>query len=109
MGFFELTFYDLCRDKFREDLGNFIFETWSRFPDDCETLLEENKIIPNDLLSILNSINPSIQFTMEYTKDAIPSLDILIKRSNDNIWMDIYYKPTNTHRFHPFSSNHPNH
>ena len=55
-----------------------------------ETLLEENKINPNDLLSILNSINPSIQFTMEYSKDAIPFLDILINRNNDKIWMDIY-------------------
>ena len=107
IGFFELMFYDLCRDKFGENLGNFIFENWSRFLDDSETLLEENKIKPNDLLSILNSINPSIQFTMEYSKDAI--LDILIKCNNDNIWMDIYYKPTDTHRCLPFSSNHPNH
>ena len=100
MGFFELTIYDLCRDKFGKDLGNFIFENWSRFFDDCETLLEESKI--NDLLDILNSINPSIQFTMEYSKDAIPFLDILIKRNNDKIWIDIYYKPTDT-------SNHPKH
>ena len=109
MGFFELTFYDLCRDKFGENLGNFIFENWSRFLNDCETLLEENKINPNDLLSILNSINASIQSTMEYSKDAIPFLDILIKRNNDNIWMDIYYKPTDTHRWLPFSFNHPDH
>ena len=109
MRFFELTFYDLCKDRFGEDLGNFIFENWSRFLDDCETLLEENKINPNDLLSILNSINPSIQFTMEYSKDAIPFLDILIKRNNNKIWMDIYYKPTNTPRCLPFSSNHPKH
>ena len=109
MRFFELAFYDLCRYKLCEDLGNFIFENWSRFLDHCEILLEENKINPNDLLSILNSINPSIQFTMEYSKDAIPFLDILIKRDKDNIWMDIYYKPTDSHRCLPFSSNHPNH
>ena len=109
MGFFELTLYDLCRDKFGEDFGNFIFENWSRFFDDFENLLEENKINLNDLLSILNSINPSIQFTMKYSKDVIPFLCILIKRNNDNIWMDIYYKPTDTHRCLPFSSNQPNH
>ena len=67
MRFFELTFYDLWKDRFREDLGNSMFENLSRFRDDCETLLQENKINPNDLLSILNSINPSIQFTMEYS------------------------------------------
>ena len=46
---------------------------------------------------------------MEYSKDAIPFLDILIKRNNDKIWMDIYYKLTDTHRCLPFSSNHPKH
>ena len=71
--------------------------------------LYQNKINPNDLLSILNSIKPSIEFTMEYNKDAIPFLDILIKRNNDKIWMGIYYKPTDTHRCIPFSSNHPKH
>ena len=43
-------------------------ENWSHFLDDCE---KENKINPNDLLSILNSINKSIQFTIEYSKEAI--------------------------------------
>ena len=46
---------------------------------------------------------------MEYSKDTISFLDILIKRSNNKIWMDIYYKPTNTHRCLFFSSNHPKH
>ena len=46
---------------------------------------------------------------MEYCKDVIPFLDILIKRNNDKIWMDIYYKSTDTHRDLPFSSNHPKH
>ena len=104
MGFFELTFYDLCKYRFAEDLGNFIFENWSPFLDGYETLLEENNINPNDLLSILNSINPSTRFTTEYSKDVIPFLDILLKRK---IWIDIYYKPTDTHRCLPFSSNHP--
>ena len=81
--FFELTFYDLWRDQFGEDLGNFIFENWSRFPDDCETLLEENKINPNDSRSISNSIKPSI--LTHQCKGAIPFLDILFKRNNDKI------------------------
>ena len=96
-------------DKFGEDLGNFVFKNWSCFLNDCENLLEKNKINLNDLLSILNSINPSIQFTMEYSKDVISFLDILIKRSNDKIWMDIYYKATGSHRCLPFFSNHPKH
>ena len=81
MGLFELTSYDLCRNKFGKDLGNFIFENWSRFFHDCDTLLEENKIKPNDLLSILNSINRLIHFIIEYSKDPISFPEILIKRA----------------------------
>ena len=54
MKYFELSFHDLFRNKFGEDLGNLIFENWSCFLDDCETLLEENKINPDDLLIKLN-------------------------------------------------------
>ena len=90
MGIFELTFYNFCRYKFGEDLRNFIYENWNCFFDYYETLLEENKINRNDLLSILNSINPSVQFTMGYSKDSIPFLHILIKCNNDKVWMDIY-------------------
>ena len=43
--FFELTFRYLCRDRFGEDLGNFIFVNWSHFLDDCEILLEETQLL----------------------------------------------------------------
>ena len=50
------------------------------------------KINPNYLLSISDSINPSIQFTMEYSKDAVPFLDILSKHNNDKFLMNIYIR-----------------
>ena len=46
---------------------------------------------------------------MEYSKDQIPFVDILIKRNENGIWMDFYHKPTNTQRCLPFTSSHPNH
>ena len=46
---------------------------------------------------------------MDYSKDAIPFLDILIKCNNDKIWRDIYYYSNDTHRCLPFSSNRPKH
>ena len=58
-------FYDICGNKFGKDLGNLIFENWSRFLDDCETLLGENKINLHDSLSILNSIKLPILSKME--------------------------------------------
>ena len=46
---------------------------------------------------------------MEYSKDQIPFLDILIKRNNTGIWMDLYHEPTVTKGCLPFTSSHPNH
>ena len=46
---------------------------------------------------------------MEYSKDAILFLDILIKRNSYKIWINIYYKSTDTRKCLPFSFNHPNH
>ena len=77
--------------------------------DDCYTILRSNQISPEELLLTLNSINPSIQFTMKYSKDQIPFLDILIKKNENGIWMDLYHKPKDTRRCLPSTSSHPNH
>ena len=60
-------------------------------------------------LEILNSIIPSITFAMEVSRKELPFSYIFIKMKDDKIWMDIYFKPTDTHRCLPFSSSHPNH
>ena len=109
MGYFELKFYRICDINFGIEEGQFILNNWNRFLDDCEIPLDKTKIEPEKLLKVLNSINPAIQFTMETSDSQIPFLDILIKRSDNKIWMDIYFKPTDTHRCLPFSSNHPSH
>ena len=46
---------------------------------------------------------------METSDKELPFLDILIKRNDGKIWMDIYFKPTDTRRCLPFLSRHPNH
>ena len=49
------------------------------------------------LLLTLKSINPSVQFSVEYSKDQIPFLDILIKRNRNGVWMDLQHNPQ-THK-----------
>ena len=46
---------------------------------------------------------------MEYSKDQILFLDILIKGNEKGIWMDLYRKPADTQRCLPFASSHLNH
>ena len=58
---------------------------------------------------IINNINPDIQFTSEHSKEELPFLDILIKKTVDKIETDIYYKPTDSKQYLLFNSCHPKH
>ena len=109
MGYFEVRFYNICELKWGKEFQEFILENWSRFLDDCQTPLDKNKVKPDELLETLNSVNKAIQFTMEFSDKEIPFLDILIKRDNSGIWMDMYHKPTDTQRCLPYSTIHPKH
>ena len=101
--------YSACSFKYGELLAEYIKENWNRFLDDCSTVLRNGQISPEELLVTLNSINPSVQFTMEYSADQIPFLDILIKRNENAIWDDLYHKPTDIQGCLPFTFCHPNH
>ena len=59
----------------------------------------------------LNSLRPSIQFTMEMEEnDSLPFLDTLIKRgAGGMIDFSVYRKPTHTDRYLQYSSHHPHH
>ena len=71
--------------KYKELLAEYIKENWNRFLDDYYTVSRGSQISPEELLLTLHSINPLIQFTMEYSKAQIQFLDILIKRNQNGI------------------------
>ena len=108
MVYFEIKIYSVCTFKYGELLAEYTKENWNRFLDECYTVLRSSQIIPEELLLTLNSINPSTQFIMEYSKNQIPFLNILIRRNKNGIWVDLYHNPTDTQRCLPFTSNHRN-
>ena len=78
MGYFGIIFYRICiRMEFCKTLGQFVLDT----------------IDLSRLLKTLNFINLSIKFTMKKSDKELLFLDILIKRNDDKIWIDIYFKP----------------
>ena len=109
MGYFEVHFYNICELKWGKEFKEFILENWGRFLDDRQTPLDKNTIKPEQLLGTFYSVNEAIEFTMEFSDKEIPFLDILIKRDNSGIWMDLYHKPTDTQRCLPYSISHPKH
>ena len=94
MGFHEIELYAIIRSKFTLPVSNYFEHNWQRFLDDCFIFLRLSLIKPNELLEVLNSINPAIQFTMETSDTQLPFLDIMINKEGKKVFMDIYSKLT---------------
>ena len=82
-------------------------ENWKRFLDDCQILLKTDLIKLDDLLTILNSVNNDIQFSMELNDNKLPFLDILITKSGKKN-LGEHSKPTDSKHYVSYLSNHPN-
>ena len=109
MGYLEKQLYDKTEETFNLDFRNYIIEHWKRYLDDCIIFWSRSMEDLNTFKMLLNSLHPSIKFTMESSQIELPFLDILIKKSGTKIITDIYYKQTDTHQYLNFHSCHPSH
>ena len=83
--------------------------TWLRYVDDTFVVWNEGRDKLQDFLEHLNTIRPSIQFTMELEEDGkLPFLDVLVTRGANRLTTKVYRKATHTDRYIHFTSNHHN-
>ena len=83
---------------------------WKRYVDDTFSVKMKGDV--DGLLNHLNSIRPSIKFTMELEEDgSIPFLDTRVTRKVEGkLDIAVYHKPTYTNRYlhvHFSSHHHP--
>ena len=107
MGYHEIKLYYLIELNYSVDIRQYFVENLKRFLDDCQILLKTDLIKPDDLLTILNSVNNNIQFLMELNDNKLSFLDILVTKSGKKICMNMYSKPTDSKRYVSHLSNHP--
>ena len=109
MRYLEIQFYEKCKNEIGVDNGKYIEENWHRFLDDCYIVLDATNINSLKLFDILNNIHENIKFTMEQHNLYLSFLDIMINQDaeTNSIWMDIFYKKTDTRKCVPFNSCHP--
>ena len=80
---------------------------WFRYVDGTFILWPHQKDV-QILLDHVNSIRPSIQFTIEKEQDyKLPFLDILVTRTEQGFRSSVYRKPTFTGQYLIFNSHHP--
>ena len=75
IGFLELELYRRIEQKWSREIKNIFVKNWKRYLDDCQMPIKTSQIDPNELLSVLNSINKSIQFTLEMDNQSIPKME----------------------------------
>ena len=108
MGYHEIKVYSIISQSYTLASKHFQ-NSWFRYLDNCQILLKVNLITSDHLFSILNQINDNIQFTIEKSQTRLPFLNKVMNKSGTKISMDICNKATDSKRYAPFSSNHPQH
>ena len=114
----EKLFSDVLPKHFSPSDVEAIKEFYRRYMDDGFTLLPST-VDPNKFLKCLNSLHPSIRFTLEPAVTSycngilVQSIDFLdvtiILYANGKLETDIHYKPTNSHQYLDYKSFHPTH
>ena len=108
MGFLEIKMHQILPNFFNPNYCQYIARNWKRYLDDCFLIWDEREDL-NNFFSIVNNLQKEIKFTIEKNKYEMDFLDILLVNTEGKITTDIYYKPTNAHRYLDFFSNHPTH
>ena len=120
IGFLEETilFPTLLPSKFSPEDCERIIAMFFRFMDDATSLFPDN-CLKNILLQLLNSMDPSIQWTVSEPERHIEGemnvqsqvfLSILMNLDSEgSIWTNIHYKETNAFDYLSWDSHHPKH
>ncbi|XP_071152298.1 uncharacterized protein [Mytilus edulis] len=109
MGYLEQQMYRQISVQFDQNFCDYVIKFWKRYLDDCIIFWSRSEKDLYKFKDLINSLHPSIKFTMETSDTQLPFLDFLILKSGRHIKTDIYYKSTDAHQYLNFHSCHPSH
>ena len=84
-------------------------DLWKRYIDDIFVLWTHSEKDLQTFTDFLNSLHPTIKFTVTSSTIKLPFLDILIKLEAGKLETELYTKPTDSHSYLHYSSAHPTH
>ena len=109
LGFLEEKLFVTLEETIGQHFGNYIRMSWKRYLDDCFIIWDRGEDQLTDLFNILNSMSPTLKFTMESDRSRLSFLDVMIIKNGDRITTDVFYKITVTKQYLMFNSCHLRH
>ena len=90
--------------KYGKEFARYIKDNWKGFLDDCFILWTKGEDNLKTFHSVLNELHSDLKFTMEYSNERLPFLDVLLIKSNNRITTDIFFKETDSKQYLIFYS-----
>ena len=109
MGYLEQKMYVYMRDVLSTTEFNEFHDNWLRYLDDCFVIWKDSFGDITNFHQFLNNMNDKIKFTLECNKNKLNFLDVCVYKEDEKIETDVFYKPTDSHNYVSFNSNHPKH
>ena len=108
VAYFEVKMFALLPQIYPGDFGNYFVRNYFRFLDDIfHTWLISFDIEP--FYKLINELDPNLKFIFKKLTTDINFLDINIKIVDNQLYFDIYHKPTNSFNYLKYNSCHPSH
>jgi len=82
---------------------------WWRYRDDIVDIWPHGLPKLYEFTDFINSLYPTIRFTLVYSNTSLNVLDVTINLDNGFLSTDVYAKPTDSHLYLPYNSSHPIH
>lgn len=109
IGYLEEKLYENIAEKYDTEFCNYFRVYWKRFLDDCFIPWTKSLDELKTFHKILNNLHKDIKFTLEFSPNEQPFLDVMIRIKQGKLETDIYYKETDSKQYLLFSSCHPRH
>ena len=109
MGYLEIKLFYKLRAKLGKKVAFYFWNFYRRYLDDGLIFWDERVGDFDEVFELLNRMYPSINFTIERSKQELKYLDILIYKTTTGFKTVVKNKDTDSGSYLPFTSSHPRH
>ena len=109
LAYLEEKLYNQAEQEFDQDFRIYLEDNFKRFLDDCFIIFTKAEEELKRFHSLLNTLHPSIKFTIDKSRTRLSFLDTQVTNQNGTLLTDIYYKPTDSKQYLLYTSCHPKH